>query len=77
MGVQSSRGFVEDVSDVGERGAEVENFDALRLAARQGTRRPVEREVTKTDLNERVESPQKVVSNGATDGSYPRPIPGR
>ena len=56
MGVQARRGLVEDVGDVGERGAEVaDHLDALRLAARQRARRPVEREVTQPDLHERVE----------------------
>ena len=59
VGVQSGRGLVEDVGDIGERGAEMEDLDALRLAARQGARRPVEREVAEPDLDERVESPQQ------------------
>ena len=33
-----------------------DHLDALRFAARQGARRPVEREVTQPDLRERVES---------------------
>jgi hypothetical protein len=46
MRVQARGGLVEDVGDVGERRAEVANhLDALRLAARQRARRPVEREV--------------------------------
>src|SRR6266851_545883 len=54
--VQARRGLVEDVGNVGERGAEVANhLDALRLAARQRARRPVEREVAQPDLRERVE----------------------
>jgi hypothetical protein len=56
MGVQARGGLVEDVGDVGERGAEVaDHLDALRLAARQRARRPVEREVAQADLRERVE----------------------
>jgi hypothetical protein len=48
--------LVEDVGDVGERGAEVaDHLGALRLAARQRARRPVEREVAQPDLHERVE----------------------
>src|SRR5215211_3373268 len=43
MGVQADRGLVEDVGDVGERGAEVaDHLGALCLAARQRARRPVE-----------------------------------
>ena len=56
MGVQARRGLVEHVGDVGERGAEMaDHLDALRLAARQRARRPVEREVAQPDLHERVE----------------------
>ena len=56
MGVQARGGLVEDVGDVGERGAEVaDHLGALRLAARQRARRPVEREVAQPDLHERVE----------------------
>ena len=56
VGVQADGGLVEDVGDVGERGAEVaDHLDALRLAARQRARRPVEREVAQPDLHERVE----------------------
>jgi hypothetical protein len=59
--VQADGGLVEDVGDVGERGAEVaDHLGALRLAARQRARRPVEREVAQPDLDERVEvSPQR------------------
>ena len=54
--VQPDRRLVEDVGDVGERGAEVaDHLRALRLAARQRARRPVEREVAQPDLHERVE----------------------
>ena len=54
--VQADRRLVEDVGDVGERGAEVaDHLGALRLAARQRARRPVEREVAQPDLDERVE----------------------
>lgn len=56
MRVQADGGLVEDVGDVGERGAEVaDHLDALRLAAGQRARRPVEREVAEPDLHERVE----------------------
>ena len=56
VGVQPDRRLVEDVGDVGERRAEVaDHLDALRLAARQRARRPVEREVAQPDLHERVE----------------------
>ena len=56
--VQADRGLVEDVGHVGERGAEVaDHLRALRLAARQRARRPVEREVAQPDLHERVEDP--------------------
>ena len=55
-GCRPDGGLVEDVGDVGERGAEVaDHLDALRLAARQRARRPVEREVAQPDLHERVE----------------------
>ena len=54
--VEPDRGLVEDVRDVGERRAEVADHPrALRLAARQRARRPVEREVAEPDLDERVE----------------------
>ena len=55
-GCRPDGGLVEDVGDVGERGAEVaDHLGALRLAARQRARRPVEREVAQPDLHERVE----------------------
>ena len=59
--VQADGRLVEDVGDVGERGAEVaDHLGALRLAARQRARRPVEREVAEPDLDERVEGlPQR------------------
>ena len=54
--MQADRGLVEDVGHVGERGAELaDHLGALRLAAREGARRPVEREVAEADLHERVE----------------------
>ena len=54
--VQADRRLVEDVGDVGERRAEVaDHLGALRLAARQRARRPVEREVAQPDLDEGVE----------------------
>jgi hypothetical protein len=61
MGVQARGGLVEDIGDVGERGAEVaDHLVSLRLAARQRAGRPVEREVTQPDLHERVEDlPQR------------------
>ena len=53
VGVQPDRGLIEDVGDVGQRGAEVaDHLRALRLAARQRARRPVEREVAQPDLHE-------------------------
>jgi hypothetical protein len=56
MRVEAGGGLVEDVGDVGERGAEVaDHLGALCLAARQRARRPVEREVAQLDLHERVE----------------------
>ena len=49
--VQPDRRLVEDVGHVGERRAEVaDHLGALRLAARQRARRPVEREVAQADL---------------------------
>ena len=64
--VHADRGLVEDVRDVGERGAEVaDHLGALRLAARQRARRPVEREVAQPDLHERVEGvPQRLEQRG-------------
>ena len=54
--VQPDRRLVEDVGHVGERRPEVaDHLGALRLAARQRARRPVEREVAQPDLHERVE----------------------
>ena len=69
--VQADRRLVEDVGDVGERRAEVaDHLGALRLAARQRARRPVEREVAEPDLHERVERCAAAPpSSGATDGS--------
>ena len=56
VGVQADGRLVEDVGDVGERRAEVaDHLGALRLAARQRARRPVEREVAEPDLHERLE----------------------
>ncbi len=56
MGMQARGGLVEDVGDVGERRPEVaDHLDALRLAARERARRPVEREVAEPDLDERIE----------------------
>jgi len=59
--VQPDRRLVEDVGHVGEGGPELaDHLDALRLAARQAARRPVEREVAEPDLRERVEGvPQR------------------
>ncbi len=54
--MQPDRRLVEDVGDVGQRRAEVADHPgALRLAARQRARRPVEREIAEPDLDERVE----------------------
>ena len=56
VGVQADRRLVEDVGHVGERRAEVaDHLGALRLAAGQRARRPVQREVAQPDLGERVE----------------------
>ena len=56
VGVQADRGLVEDVGDVGERGAEVaDHLGPLRLTAGQRAGRTVEREVAQADLGERVE----------------------
>ena len=56
VGVQPDRRLVEDVGDVGERRAEVaDHLGALCLPTRQGARRPVEREISQSDLLERVE----------------------
>ena len=54
--VQPDGRLVEDVGDVGEGGSEVaDHLRALRLAARQRARRPVEREVAESDVDEGVE----------------------
>jgi hypothetical protein len=56
VGVQPDRRLVEDVCDVGERRPEVaDHLGALRLAARQRARRPVERQVAEPDVDERVQ----------------------
>ncbi len=56
MGVQSDGRLVEDVGDIGERGAEVpDHLGALRLAAGERARGPVEREIAEPDLHERVQ----------------------
>src|SRR6202158_3712938 len=53
MGVQAGGWLVEDVGDVGERGAEVADpLDELCPAPRQRARRPIEREVAEPDLHE-------------------------
>ena len=59
--VQPDGRLVEDVGDVGERRPQLaDHLDALRLAARQRARRPVEREVAQPDLRERFEGvPQR------------------
>ena len=59
--MQAHGGLVEDVGHVGEAGAQVaDHLGALRLAARQRARRPVEAEVPEPDLDERVEGlPQR------------------
>src|SRR5712692_2506295 len=58
--VHARGGLIEDVSDVGERGAEVANhLGALCLPTRQCARRPVERDVAQPDLHERVEGLQQ------------------
>jgi hypothetical protein len=61
MGMQARGGLVEDVGDVGERGAEVaDHLDPLRLAARHRAGRAVETEIPEPDLDERVEGlPQR------------------
>jgi hypothetical protein len=54
--VHADRRLVEDVGDVGQRRAEVaDHLRALRLAAGERARRPVEGEVAEPDLLERVE----------------------
>lgn len=54
--VQTDGGLVEDVRDVGQRGAEVaDHLDALRLAAGQGAGGAVQGEVAEADLHEGVE----------------------
>ncbi len=71
VGVQADRRLVEDVGDVGERRPEVaDHLGALRLAARQRARRPVEREVARarSPRTSRGSSPS-ASSSGATDGS--------
>ena len=60
--VQPDRRLVEHVGHVGERRPELaDHLGALRLAARQRARRPVEREVAQPDLHERVQGlPQRL-----------------
>ena len=56
VGVEAGGGLVEDVGDIGERRPDVaDHLHALRLATRQRSRRPLEREVAEPDLDERVE----------------------
>ena len=60
VGVQADGRLIEDIGDVGERGAEVpDHLGALRLAARQRAGGPVEGEVAEPDLHERVEQVQQ------------------
>ncbi len=48
--------LVEDIGDVGERGAEVaDHLSSLGLAAREGASGPFEREVPQADLDEGIE----------------------
>ena len=55
--VQADGGLVEDVADATQVGAELGGeADALRLAARQGGRGTVQRQVAKTDLVQEVEA---------------------
>jgi hypothetical protein len=61
VGVQPGGGLVEDVGDVGERRAQVaDHLGALRLAARQRARRPLQRQVAQPDRHKRVQGlPQR------------------
>ncbi len=74
--VQSGAGLVEDVGDVGERGAEVaDHLDPLRLAAGEGAGRPLQREVAEADLHEGVqglpERGQQRCHRGLVEAAHP------
>ena len=75
--VQSGRRLVEDIGDVRERGAEVaDHLRALRLPARQRSRRPVEREVAEADVDERVDRLTQRGQQRRDGGIVDRPQPG-
>ena len=68
--MQADGGLVEDVGDVGQRGAEVpDHLGALRLPAREAAGGPVERQVAETDLDERVEQVEQVGDQRGHAGS--------
>ena len=74
--VQTDRRLVEDVRDVGERGAEVtDHLGALRLAARQRAGRAVEAEVAEPDLHERVEGLPQRLEQRCDGGFVQTPYP--
>jgi hypothetical protein len=64
--MQADGGFVEDIRDIGEAGAQVpHHLGALCLTAGEGSRRPVEAEVAEPDLDEGVEClPQRREQRG-------------
>src|ERR1700730_17420578 len=64
--MQPHGGLIEDVRDIGEAGAQMpDHLGTLRLAARQRSRRPVEAEVPKPNLDEGVEGlPQRREQRG-------------
>ena len=53
--METDRGLVEHVGDVGERAEVADHLGSLRLAPGQGSRRTVERQVPEPDLRERVQ----------------------
>ena len=68
--------LVEDVADVGEGGSEVaDHLGALRLAARQRARGPVEREVAEADVDERVDRRAQALHERADLGVVDRGEP--
>ena len=67
--VEADRRLVEDVGHIGQGRAEVaDHLRALRLAARQGRRLPVQAQVAEADVDHRVEQVQQGLEDRAEAG---------
>ncbi len=72
--MQADGRFVEDVADALQVGAELGGqADALRLAARQGGRRAIERQVAQTDFLEEAQARAQFGDDVAGDRLASRP----